>query len=275
MAKLTRLDGIARLGFFARAVVYILLGWIALNTRSKADEGQNAVFATLRDMPAGQALLILVAVGLFAYGLFRLFSALLDLDHKGGGWKGLGKRAGQLFSALAHFVLGYTAFTYTSQLKQSHGGDQKSQEAAQTILDLPLGPVLLGLIGVYFLITAGSQGYKAAKASFMDEIAPDAPHVTRVLGRVGHAARAAVFAVIGWSIVQAALSRQEQQAHAIGGALASLRHNDTLYVLVAAGLIVFGLFSLLLARYRIVPRIDVGDAARQGARKGEAALHRR
>lgn len=265
MADVARLDWIARLGFFARAVVYILLGWIALNTRSKADEGQNAVFEMLRDMPAGTALLVIVAVGLCAYGLFRLFSAFLDLDREGQDWKGIGKRFAQFFSGVAHILLGYTAYTYTSDLQQSQGGDDRSRQAAQTILDLPLGPVLLGVIGLYFLITAGSQAFKAVKASFMDEIAPDAPHATRILGRIGHAARAVVFAIIGWSLINAAWFEEGHRAHAIGGALTTLRQSDTLYVLVAAGLILFGLFSLILARYRILPRIDVRDAARAAA----------
>jgi hypothetical protein len=106
----------------------------------------------------------------------------------------------------------------------------------------------------------------------MDEIAPDAPNATRVLGRVGHGARAAVFLLIGWSFIQAAWFEDEQRTRAVGGALASLRDNDTLYVLVAAGLLMFGLFGLILARYRVVPRIDVRDAARAGAAKGRAAI---
>ena len=44
-----------------------------------------------------------------------------------------------------------------------------------------------------------------------------------------------------------------------GEAVGSLADNGTLYTLVAAGLVVFGLFSLLLARYRIVPDLDRAD----------------
>jgi hypothetical protein len=274
MPNVTRLDWLAKLGFFARAIVYILLGYIALNTRSKADEGQNAVFEMLRDMPAGTALLIVTAVGLFAYGVFRLFSAFLDLDGKGNEWKGLAERAGQFFSGMAHILLGYTAYTYTEQLGHSGGGDSRSQQAAQTILDLPLGSFLLGVIGLYFFATAASQAIKAVKASFMREIEPQAPSFTCTLGRIGHAARAVVFAAIGWSIIKAAWFEDESQARAIGGALASLRQNDALYLAVAFGLMVFGLFSLILARYRIVPEVDVADAARAGVNKGARALRR-
>jgi Domain of Unknown Function (DUF1206) len=265
MADVTRLDWIAKLGFLARAIVYILLGYIALNISSKAGEGQNAVFDMLREMPGGRALLIVTAAGLVAYGIFRLFSAFLDLDGKGGDWKGLAQRAGQFISAITHMLLGYTAYTYISRLKQSAGGDEKTQEAARTILDLPMGTLLLGLIGLYLLGNAASQAVSAVKASFMRQIDPAAPQVTRLLGRIGFAARAALFAVIGWSLIQAAWFESQARARALGGALESLRGNEVLYAAVAGGLLIFGLFSLVLARYRIVPRIDVADTVKQAA----------
>jgi hypothetical protein len=265
MPQVTRLDWIARLGYFARAVVYMMLGYIALSTASKAADGQSAVFDRLRELPGGTAWLLLIGVGLLAYGLFRLATAFLDLDHEGGKWKGIAKRGGKLFSGIAHILLAYTAFQFISQVKQSGGGDQKSHEAAGTLLDLPLGSLLLGMVGVYFLITAGSQAMKAYKASFMEEVQAGAPDFTRTVGRLGHAARAAVFAVIGFSFIQAAWFDDENKARAIGGALASLRDQGTLYTLVAVGLILFGVFSLILARYAIVPKIDLAHAGRSRA----------
>jgi hypothetical protein len=75
MPQVTRLDWIARLGYFARAVVYMMLGYIALSTASKAADGQSAVFDRLRELPGGTAWLLLIGVGLLAYGLFRLATA--------------------------------------------------------------------------------------------------------------------------------------------------------------------------------------------------------
>jgi hypothetical protein len=262
MAQVARLDWLAKLGFLARAVVYTLLGTIALNTRAKADKGQYAVFESLRDMPGGALMLTLTAVGLLAYGVFRLIGALIDIDAEGGGAKGWFKRAGQLVSGIAHTVLAYTAWQYVSNVEQAKGGGQGGQKAARTVLDLPLGELLLGVVGIYFFVVAASQAMKAWNASFMRQIDRSAPSYTRPLGRAGHAARAVVFAVIGWSLVRAAWFDSVGEAKALGGALASLRDNEVLYPLVAVGLITFGLFSLILARYRIVPQVDAVQAAR-------------
>lgn len=265
LRKLTRLDRIARAGFLARAIVYVLLGWIVLQARQRADEGQNAVFDALRDMPAGWALIIITAIGLFAYGLYRLATALLDLDHKGHSFKGLAKRAGALISGLTHSLLGYTALLFLSDLKKSQPTDKRSHEAARELLDLPLGSFWVIMVGLYFALLGVSQARRAWTASFMDEIAADAPPITCTLGRLGHFARAIVFAVIAWSFVRSGWLEDEDKAFAIGGALASLRNHSVLYLIVASGLIVFGLFSLILARYRIVPPLDMVQVAKRAA----------
>lgn len=261
--RVTRLDRIARVGFAARALVYILLGWLAIATRSRAGEGQNAVFDTLRAMPLGGVLLVAVAIGLFAYGVYRLATGILDLDQHGHDLKGFAKRAGAIFSGLAHGMLGYTALQFLSAVHKSGDGDQRGQQAARTLLDLPLGAVLLGVVGLYFFATAASQAQEAWKAKFMRFIQSGAPRFTCTLGRIGHAARAIVFAGIGWSLIKSAWFEDEDQAVAIGGAIMALRSERVVYLGVAAGLIVFGLFGLILARYRIVPRVAVAEAAKR------------
>ena len=67
------------------------------------------------------------------------------------------------------------------------------------------------------------------------------------VGRAGHAARAVVFAIIGWSLVRAGWLNNEGAAKGLGEALLSLRDNGMVYTLVAIGLLLFGAFSLVTA----------------------------
>ena len=67
-------------------------------------------------------------------------------------------------------------------------------------------------------------------------------------GRTGYAARGVVFAIMGFFLLQAARSSEASQAGDMGEALTSLP--DTLQKVVAAGLFLFGLFSLVEARFR-------------------------
>jgi hypothetical protein len=92
---------------------------------------------------------------------------------------------------------------------------------------------------------------------FMQRVEADAPDATRWLGGAGFAARGVVYGVIGWSLVQAGfLSQGAGQVKTLGEAVASLADTGWLFNVTAAGLLVFGLFSLILARYRIIPEID-------------------
>ena len=265
MANVTRLDWLAKAGFAARGIVYILFGWIALSARGKTDEGQKAVFDRVHDMPMGDVLLTLLALGLFAYGIFRLTSGFLDIEGKGDDPKGLAGRTAQVGGGLFYLLLAYTAsqFIGGGEPEGDATGGESSQDAARTLLDFDLGTIGLWLVATGFLFAGGLQVRKAWKGSHMKQCAADTPAFAKTLGQVGLVTRGLVFAVIAYSFVKVAETDDPSQAKAGGAAIASLLGSSpTLYKLVAVGLIVFGVFSLILARYRVVPAIDVASAAK-------------
>ena len=72
-------------------------------------------------------------------------------------------------------------------------------------------------------------------------------------GMVGHIARAIVFGLIGVFLVKAAIDYKANEAIGLDGALAKLYgqpYGPWLLGAVAAGLVVFGIFSITEARYR-------------------------
>lgn len=276
MAKVARLDWLAKAGFAARGIVYILFGWIALSARGETKQGQKAVFDKVQDMPAGDILLTLLALGLFAYGVFRLVSGFLDIEGKGDEPKGLAGRAAQVGSGLFYLLLSYTASQYLGGGKPSGNatGSASSQQAAKTLLDLDLGSIGLWLVALGFLVAAGMQVRKAIKGSHMKQTAPDTPAFAKPLGQIGLITRGVIFAIIAYSFVRASQTDNPGQAKAAGAAIASIQGSSpTLYALIAVGLIIFGLFSLVLAQYRVVPAIDVAEAAKEkaGAAKDKVA----
>ena len=115
---------------------------------------------------------------------------------------------------------------------------------------------MIGLLGLAFFAAAAAQAKKAITGEFMNRISGQAPHFTKILGTIGYAARAVVFIVIGWSLVKAGFgSSGGEQVMTLGEAVVSLSDNGVLFSLVAIGLLLFGLFSLILARYRIIPEM--------------------
>ena len=124
-------------------------------------------------------------------------------------------------------------------------------------MSITLGGVVLGLLGLVFFIAAFAQAKKGITGSFMNRISGQAPSYTRLLGGAGFVARAVVFVVIGWSLVRAGfMSSGTDQIKTLGEAVASLSGQGFVFTLVAVGLLIFGIFSLILSRYRIIPDLD-------------------
>lgn len=247
---------LVRLGFAARGVVYLLLGYIALATAGDAGNGQSAVFDYIQEVPFGTPLLWIMALGLLGYAAFKFLSAFADIQHRGSDARGALHRIGDAASGVAHTFLAYVCYQFAKGEQQSSSGGSSGQEMAGSVLSMELGSLLIGLVGLGFLVAGFMQGKKAWTCEFMRWISGSAPSGVRTVGRIGHAARAVVFAIIGWSMVQGAWFAQESQIKGLGEALLSLRDMGALYTLVAIGLMLFGAFSLVLARYRIIPDVS-------------------
>jgi len=264
MNRLRRLETFARAGWLARGVVYCLLAYIALTSAGASDASPQGVFRSVRDMPGGSVLLIMLAIGLALYGAYRLYGAALDSEGKGDDAKGIAIRLGYAASGIAHFVLAWAAVRLASGNSDSGGGREK--EAAGMLLDMPLGGTLLGAIGLGFLAAAVHQAVKAWTTEFMKGVAPQAPAWVVPVGRAGLAARAVVFAVIGYSLVRAGWFGTAGEVKGLGDALSALTEHAALYTLVAAGLFLFGVHSLVEARWRRIRDEDVVTRLRAAAR---------
>ncbi|WP_347303899.1 DUF1206 domain-containing protein [Croceibacterium sp. TMG7-5b_MA50] len=254
--KSEQFERAVRLGFLARAAIYILLGVLALASSSEVSDGPAAAFDAIGEAPGGTALLWLTAAGLVAYALFRLASTLLDIEHEGSDKIGWAKRIGHAGSAIGHLLLAWSAFQFATT-GQAADDSARAQEVAAGVLSVNLGPVLLALAGLAFLATAVFQAREGLTGSFMHMISRRAPAATRQIGAAGYLARAVVFAIIGWSLVQAAWGGTSSGIKSIGSAISSLADTGIAFQLVAVGLLLFGIFSLVLARYRIIPELDV------------------
>lgn len=252
--KSEKFEQLVRVGYFSRAILYSVLGLIALFSAGKIAQGTDGIFTAIQEAPAGQLILWILVIGLTAYGLFRLASPVFDIENSGSDAKGWGKRLGHLGSAIGHFALAFSAYRFATS---GGGGGDGAQQAASGVLSFDFGGVVLGLLGLAFFVAAAHQAKKGVTGEFMRRISAQAPDYTRVLGGIGYVARAVVFGIIGWSLIQAGfLVGGANQIETLGGAVASLAGEGIVFTLVAIGLLIFGLFSFILARYRIIPDLD-------------------
>ncbi len=254
--KSEKFSWLVRGGLVARGIIYVLLGYIALTTAGEAKGGGAAVYDYLQEVPLGNVLLGFMAIGLIAYAAFKFLSAFADIQNRGRDTHGIAHRIGDAASGVAHLFLAYASYQFATGEKQNSSGSGGGQEMAGSVLSMELGAVVIGAIGLGFLAGGFMQAKSAVTAQFMHRISPRAPDGVKTVGRLGHAARAVVFAIIGWSMVQGAWLSSEAEVKGLGEAILSLRDMGPLYTLVAVGLMLFGLFGLVTARYRIIP--DLG-----------------
>jgi hypothetical protein len=122
----------------------------------------------------------------------------------------------------------------------------------------PFGRWLGVVAGAVIVGTGLYQLHKAYRADCRDELksgemgARENKWASRI-GRIGYAARGVVFGVIGVFLAQAALQTDPDEARGLGGALETLaRQPFGPYVLgaVALGLVAYGVFMFVMARYR-------------------------
>ena len=271
---LKRLELWARLGFAARGAVYLLLGWIALST-GRALSTDDAV-AEVEKLPGSSVLLPLLAAGLFGYALYKLYAAAVDLDGKGDDGKGKLTRLASGLGGLGYLGLSWFAVRVLTgdkggaQAGQASGSGGSGQETATDVAQAPGGDWLLILAALVVIGVAIAQFVIAYKAKFMDQM-PGAPRQVKPLGQLGYAARGLVIAIVGYFLLQAGLDGERMRS--FGDALALLRtEHGWLFQIVAAGLVAFGITSLVMARYRRIEDRDMVHDLGRGVDKAKASV---
>ena len=102
----------ARLGYGAKATVYIVLGVLAVKAALNMGgetTGSEGALSAIASQPFGQILLFLVSFGLLGYVLWRFVQAFLDPENNGGGWSNVIRRLSYLLSGIAYSSLALSA----------------------------------------------------------------------------------------------------------------------------------------------------------------------
>lgn len=249
---------LARAGLVARGVVYAVIGLLALQLAvgdgGKATNQQGAL-KEVAQQPFGKALLVVLAVGLAGYAIWRLLRAALG--HGRSQDDNAGDRISGAASGLAYVLLCVAAVKI---LAGAGTGSGTPKEATGGVLDWTGGPLLVGIAGAVLIGVALYQLYQGVSRKFLDDstTAQMNPQVLRALtglGVFGHIARGVVFGLIGYGLIRAALDYDPDKAVGLDGALRKVQdasYGTWLLALVAIGLLGFAAYSALDARYHKV-----------------------
>lgn len=257
MNSVARLTTLTRLGFAARGLLYVVIALLVIGT-GRAEDPAGALQYLGRG--GGRLLLIVMAIGLVAYGLWRLADAALDIERHGPSGQGSLERLGAGVSGLLHLFLAWQAVRLIRGAAAGSGG---TEQGAETAMQLPGGAAMVVLAGVVLLAVGASQLVKAVRGDFLKHLEQRVANQPWVqwTGRAGYAARGLVFLISSFFLLRAGLQSQASEAGGMAQALSWL--SSPLDLVVALGLLAFGLFSFVEARYRIISDVPVRGMARR------------
>lgn len=251
---------LARAGYAAKGIVYLVIGSLAVRAAMGTGGGtadSKGALATIAEGTGGQALLLLMGIGLVGYALWALLSAFLDAEDRGDEAKGIALRIGQAGRGLIYGALGIEALAFVANASRSTNGDGAEHWSAR-VLALPWGRALLGGAAAGMIAYALYQVWRGARKNLQKRLRlggqdPDAVRWAVRLARFGIIARGVVFLIIGWFLAQAVWQRDPQEAGGIGESLATIGsqpYGRLLLGVVAAGLIAYGVWQLVNAKFR-------------------------
>jgi hypothetical protein len=247
-------ERLARAGYVARGVVYLVVGWLAARAawRHGRPGGTDDALDTVHAMPGGRWLLVLLAVGLAGFALWRFVQAALDPEGSGSDAKGAAKRIGHAASGLVHAGLALTAARLAM-----HWGGGGGASWADTALSGRGRAVILAVAlgtagyGVYQLVRA----WRADVGKRLDLSSVSEGTRTWLVraARMGLGARGVVFVVAGLLVVRAAHRGGGAEPPDLEAALRALQaqpEGAAMLGVVGVGLAAYGIFELVKARYR-------------------------
>jgi hypothetical protein len=252
-------ERVARAGFVAKGLVYITIGALAamaaLGGGGETTDTKGAI-AKIATYPFGQVLLVFLAVGLVGYSAWRFIQGIADTEHEGRGFKALLTRGGAIVSGFIH--LGLAAFAVG--ILAGAGAENGNEAAGWTawLMRQPFGVWLVMVAGLVAIGVGLHQFYSGLQEKFREHL-----RVTQMsnkelrwaerAGKLGYMARGIVFAVIGFLLLVAASQQDPSEAQGLDGALDTLANQPYGPMLlggVALGLVAYGLYMFVEARYR-------------------------
>ena len=250
-----------RIGSAAKGTVYLLMGLFCLGTVfgiSSGTGGPKETIAWLGQNPYGQAVYLVLGLGILSYALWRLYEAFNDPYGRGTSYNALFYRLNCVIVGGAYSALAIYAFR---RLFRGREGDDARKDIIQIVLGWPLGDAIIYIVAVAVFGAGISALYTGFSRSHMRDVEEWA--LSRVqrkwfrrVGFLGLGGVAAVYFIMAYSLYQAARLHSGEKFKGIGESLSSLEGwglGLAMMFLTGIGLVAYGVFMLLRAQYEKRP----------------------
>ncbi|UAB83377.1 DUF1206 domain-containing protein [Zunongwangia sp. SCSIO 43204] len=255
----SKLKKIARTGYVAKGTVYTITGVLTL-LAALGEGGQKAgkfqALEFLEKQAYGNAILIVMAIGLLCYVIWRAIQVFQDPENIGSDKKGKVKRAAFGVSALIYLALAISALMKVINAGGSSGGSGSQRPGFMTG---QIGVFIFAGIGIAVIGAGINQLKKAYTKSFLSKfdyksISEEKRRKTiKNTGLMGLIARGVIFFILGYFFIRAAIESNTSEIKSTTDAFSFLQsssYGQYLLGAVAAGLVCYGIYMFMMAKYR-------------------------
>jgi hypothetical protein len=255
-------DRLAKLGFVGRGLIYLIVGILAFqiatgDTSESADK--KGALQEIAEKPFGNALLVVLAIGLAGYALWRFSEAIWGKRSEQNEKKRTARRLVSAGKGVAYAAFCATTISFLVGSGGQSGANQQEKTWTAKVMGWPGGRGIVAIAGLaviagaLYLIGLGLTRKFEEKLE-LGRVSAGARKAIRAIGTVGVTARGVVFALLGLLLVRAAMDFDPNEAQGIDGTLRTIAdraYGQVLLMLAALGLVAFGVYSgIVEARYR-------------------------
>ena len=254
-------QSLARLGFYTKGFLFIVIGSLAVLLVLDIDGGRitdpAGALATVADTRYGRIFLIVFIAGALGHGVWNILRGTADVDNAGKRWRGILKRSAAIGIGIFYIGLAISATEIVISASRGPQSSQAEETFVAVLVALPLGSILVALIGVGIIVAGASECYNGVSGKFQEnyklwKISGTHLFFIKALGILSFSARSVLLVILGYFFVRAGLFGEGGAIGLDAGLITLLRssYGRTLVFLTAVGLISHGILAFYEARFR-------------------------
>jgi len=258
---------IGRAGWFAKGVVYVIAGVLALQVAAKAagwadspstgtqEASPTGAIKTVAGSAGGTLLLWLLAIGMVLYAVWRLVTAALPGGKDAKAWA---HRIGYVCSAIVYSTFAISAIALARHSPKDQNGNTKVTDISAKFMTHTAGRWVLGIVGLIIIAVGIYRLSKGVKLDVNDELdlsgmSPARITWTKRLGAVGEVGRGIGIGLVGFFLLRSAITYNAGEATGLDGALrrmAASTWGQLVVLVVGVGFVAYGVFCLATFTHR-------------------------
>lgn len=250
------MDHAVRVGLVSYGIVHLVLAWLTLQLVLGGGSGSasnQGALQKLAENGLGRFFLFVAAAGFVALVVWQALEAAWGHRDEDGG-KRVFKRVISAAKVVIYGALAISAFKTATGSSSGGGG---TDTMTSKVMDLPAGPLLVGLIGLGVIVVAGFLAYRGWKEKFRSKLDVEGKtgHDGRayiLLGKIGYIAKGVALAVIGALFLYAAVTHDSSKSAGLDQALRKVLEQPfggPILLVIALGFAGYGVFCFAWARH--------------------------